>query len=72
MLTLIFIILLLFVFEKLLKLSMKATWGILKFLFTLVFLPITLIGLVIGGLIHIAFPILVIIGIVSLISGSRA
>lgn len=71
MLSLIFVILMLCVFGKLLKLSVKAAWGITKVLFTLVFLPIVLVVMVIGGLIYIAVPILVIIGIAALVSGSR-
>lgn len=71
MFTLIFMILLFSVFGKLLSLSVKAAWGITKVLFTLVLLPIILIALVIGGLIYIAFPVLIIVGIVALFSGSR-
>lgn len=71
MFTLIFIILLFSVFGKLLSLSVKAAWGFTKVLFTLVLLPIILIALVIGGLIYIAFPVLIIVGIVALFSGTR-
>lgn len=71
MLSLIFAILMLCVFGKLLKLSIKAAWGITKVLFILVFLPIVLVVMVIGGLIYIAVPILLIIGIATLVSGSR-
>lgn len=71
MLTLLFIILLFVVFGKLLALSIKATWGITKIIFTLVCLPVILIVLVIGGLIYIALPILIIVGIVSWLGGSR-
>lgn len=71
MLTLLFVILLFGVFSKLLVLSIKATWGITKILFTLICLPVILIVLVIGGLIYIALPILIIVGIVSWLGGSR-
>lgn len=71
MLTLLFIFLLFVVFGKLLALSIKATWGITKILFTLICLPVILIVLVIGGLIYIALPILIIVGIVSWLGGSR-
>lgn len=71
MLTLLFVILLFVIFGKLLVLSIKATWGITKILFTLIFLPVILIVLVIGGLIYIALPILIIVGIVSWLGGSR-
>ena len=71
MLTLLFVILLFVVFSKLLVLSIKATCGIIKILFTLICLPVILIVLVIGGLIYIALPILIIVGIVSWLGGSR-
>lgn len=70
--TLVFIILMLIVFGKLLKLSFKAAWGITKILFTLVLLPIMLIGLVIAGFIYIAIPVLVIIGAVALVKGMKS
>lgn len=72
MLTLIFLVLMLAVFGKLLLLSMKAAWGITKILFTLVFLPIGLLLLVFGGMIYLALPILVIIGIVTLVKGASS
>lgn len=71
MLMLLFVVLLLVVFGKLLVLSIKATWGITKILFTLICFPVILIVLVIGGLIYIALPILIIVGIVSWLGGSR-
>lgn len=67
MLTLLFIICLFLVFGKLFVFGIKATWGIFKFLMTVVFLPLILIGLVVFGLIYIAFPLLIIIGIASFI-----
>lgn len=71
MLMLLFVILLFIVFGKLLVLSIKAAWGITKILFTVICLPIILIVLVIGGLIYIALPILIIVGIASWLAGSR-
>ena len=55
------------VFGKLIGLAFKATWKITKVLFTIVFLPVILIGMVVGGLVYIALPILIVIGIVALI-----
>ncbi len=69
MLTILFFILMIWVFWKLVKLSVKAAWGISKILFTLVFLPIILIVLVIAGFIYIAIPILAIVGVIALVSG---
>lgn len=67
MITWIFVILMVGIFGKLIGLAFKMTWGITKILFTLVFLPVILIGLVIAGLISIALPLLVVIGIITLI-----
>lgn len=70
MMTLIFIILMIIVFGKMFKLSIKAAWGITKMLFTFIVLPIGLIMLVVWGLINLAVPILVIIGIIALIKSA--
>lgn len=69
MLTILFFILMIWVFWKLVKLSVKAAWGISKILFTLVLLPIILIVLVIAGFMYIAIPILAIVGVIALVSG---
>ncbi len=69
MLTLLFFIMMIWVFWKLVKLSVKAAWGISKILFTLVLLPIILIVLAIAGFIYIAIPILAIVGVIALVSG---
>nr|WP_295308641.1 hypothetical protein [uncultured Blautia sp.] len=67
MLTLLFIILMFGIFGKMIGLAFRATWGITKICFRLVFLPLVLIGLVLGGLIYIAIPLLVIAGIAMLV-----
>lgn len=61
--TLIFLLLMIAVFGKLIFFAVKMTWGVTKILFTLVFLPLFLIGLVFAGLMYIAIPILLIAGI---------
>ena len=58
----------LFLFGKLLVLGIRAAWGISKIVLTIVFLPIILIALVAGGLFYIAFPILIVLGLVSLVA----
>jgi len=68
MLTFIFFILMLAVFGKILKFAIRATWGISKIVFSVVFLPLFLIGLVLKGLLTLALPILVVIGIVALVA----
>lgn len=67
MITLIFILLMITIFGKLVVGAIKAAWGISKVLLTLVFLPLILVVMVIVGLIKIAMPILLIVGIVTLI-----
>ena len=68
MLELLFMLCLLGVFGKLLVFGIRATWGIAKILFTIVFLPVVLIALVFGGLLYVAFPVLVVIGIVAMVA----
>lgn len=67
MMTLIFFILALVVFGNLLRLAIRMTWGITKLICSFLILPIILIALVFGGLLYLAFPILVIVGLVSLV-----
>lgn len=66
--TILFYILFLLVFGKLIGFAFRATWGLMKILLYIVFLPLILIGLVFGGLLYIAFPVLIIIGIISLVA----
>lgn len=66
-----FMILMFFVFGKLFFFGLKAAWGISKFVLTIVFLPLILLVMVAGGLISIALPVLLVIGVVGLIA-SRA
>lgn len=65
--TLLFVILMLGIFGKMAGFALRATWGVTKVLFNLVLLPVFLIGLVVAGLMYIALPILVIVGIVMLV-----
>ena len=67
MLSFLFTICMIWVFGKMLFFGIKAAWGISKFLVTIVLLPLILIGLVVGGLIYIALPILIIVGIAALV-----
>lgn len=62
----VFIILLFVIFGKILLFAIKATWSIAKVVCFVVLLPLILVGLVLKGLIAIAFPVLVIIGVISL------
>lgn len=66
MFTLLFLIRMLGIFGKLLVFGLRAAWGVSKLLLTVVFFPVILIGMVFAGLIYLAFPILIIVGIVTL------
>ncbi len=68
MFTLIFILFTLMIFGKLFMFAVKASWGIVKILFTILLLPLFLIILVFAGLFYIALPVLVIAGVISLVS----
>lgn len=67
MLTLIFMILMVVIFGKIIGFAIKAAWGISKIVCTVVLLPLFLVGLVLVGLIKIALPVLLVVGIVSLL-----
>ena len=69
MLSFLFTILMIVVFGKLIGFAIRATWGISKVIVTLVLLPMILIVLVLGGLLSIAFTILVIVGLIALVRG---
>ncbi|MCI8639172.1 MAG: hypothetical protein HFG41_08535 [Coprococcus sp.] len=68
MLTILFAICMFWFFGKLLIFGIRAAWGISKILLTVVVFPIILIGVIVGGLVSIAFPILIVIGIISLVT----
>lgn len=66
MLTILFFVFFIAVFGKLLSFAVKATWSMAKIAVTIILLPFILVGLVIKGLIAIAFPILIVVGIITL------
>lgn len=68
MLTLLFVFCMLGVFGKLFFFGLKAAWGISKFVLGIVILPIVLIALVVGGLLSVAFPLLLIVGLIGLVA----
>ncbi len=67
MLTIIFLLLMIVVFGKLIWFAIRAAWGITKVLFSIVFLPIVLIVLALSGLMVVALPILIIVGLAALL-----
>ena len=68
MFTLLFVFCMFGVFGKLFCFGLKAAWGISKFVLNIVFLPLILIVMVAGGLLSVAFPLLLIIGIIGLVA----
>ena len=67
MLTLIFFVLFFAVFGSILKFSLKAAWGITKLVVGLVVLPILMLALLFYGLLVLAVPVLIVLGIVFLV-----
>lgn len=67
MLSILFIICMLWFIVKFFIFGLKASWGIMKLLCTVIFFPVILIGMVVGGLIYIALPLLIIGGIIGLV-----
>lgn len=66
MLKLLFFILMFIIFGKVLGFAVKAAWGLSKIICSVVLLPLFLIVLVIKGLIAIALPVLLVIGVIAL------
>ena len=71
MLNFIFTIMMAVVFGRLLAFSVRFAWGIGRVLVTLLFMPLLLIGLAVRGLMYIAIPVLILIGISGLLGTSR-
>lgn len=67
MLSFLFFILMIVVFGKILGFAIKAAWGVSKIVCSVILLPLFLVGLVIKGLFAIAFPILIVVGVLSLL-----
>lgn len=68
MLTLIVIVLLAIVFFRLLGIVIRGAFGILAVLGLLIFFPVIMIGLIVLGFGLIALPVLIVVGIISLIA----
>ena len=58
------------VFGKLLLFSIRASWGLVKILLTVVFLPVILVVMALVGLMSLALPVLLIVGVVTLIKSA--
>lgn len=62
-----FTILMLVIFGKMIGLAFRAAWGLTGVFFGLIFLPVILIGLAIAGFMYLAWPILMIVGLIMLV-----
>ena len=51
---------------KLFVFGVRASWGMMKLLWTVVRFRGILIGMVVGGLLYVAFPLLIIAGVIVL------
>ncbi len=68
MLSVLFYIFLFIIFGKMIGFAFRASWNILKVMVFLIFLPLTLVALVLGGLIYVALPVLLVVGIIGLLA----
>ena len=71
MLTILFLIFLFGIFRKLFFFGIIAAWGISKFVLMVVFFPVILIGMLIVGLVKLAFPLLLIFGVIAMFGADR-
>lgn len=72
MITLVFTVLLISVIVEMLVFSAKLVWNIGKVICCVIFFPVVLIGLAMSGLIVLAIPLLLAVGIITLIMGLAA
>ena len=69
--TLLFLILFFGVFGKLAGFAFRMTWNMMKFMLMIMIVPVIIVTIV-GGLVRIALPILVIVGIVYILRRETA
>lgn len=66
MITMIFAFMMILVFGKLGIMALKFTWNFTKVLTYLFFLPLIIVCIAFAGLIKIAIPVLIVVGIITL------
>ena len=71
MLTILFLIFLFGIFGKLFFFGIRAAWGISKFVLMVVFFPVILLGMLVVGLVKLAFPLLLIFGVIAMFGMDR-
>ena len=69
MFTLLLVISMLMILGKVFKFTIEASWTVFKVFMYIFFLPVILIVFIAAGLIYLALPILLIVGIISLVTG---
>ena len=72
MLTLLFTVLMIGVFGRLALVALRMSWGLVRGLFSLIFLPGIIIAGFAMGLLHLALPLLAVVGLMSLLAPGRA
>ena len=65
--TILFSLLMFMIFGKILMFAIRAAWGVSKVVASVILLPILLVGLVLAGLVKIELPLLLFIGLYSLL-----
>ena len=71
MLTILFLIFLFGILGKLFFFGIRAAWGISKFVLMVVFFPVILLGMLVVGLVKLAFPLLLIFGVIAMFGMDR-
>ena len=71
MLTILFLIFLFGIFGKLFFFGIRAAWGISIFVLMVVFFPVILLGMLVVGLVKLAFPLLLIFGVIAMFGMDR-
>lgn len=71
MLTILFLIFLFGIFGKLFFFGIRAAWGISKIVLMVVFFPVILLGMLVVGLVKLAFPLLLIFGVIAMFGMDR-
>ena len=69
--SMIFIVMLIMLVGKIIGLAFKAAWGLTKIVLWIILFPVLLIGLFLAGVVYIAFPLLLVAWIVSVLCSSE-
>lgn len=71
MLGILFWVLFIMIFGRLILFAFKAAWGVTKVLFTIIIFPLVLVGMVVSGLLSLALPLLLVGGVVALVCAKK-